>query len=79
MVSLPISYQIENAIKQGTESLRQGENRSKLLYKDFVPLKKEINELREELGLEKLASDDLDTLELVQSSSDARFVVFYCK
>lgn len=52
--------------------MRQSESKSKQFYKDFIPLKKEINDLRGELGLENVAEDDLDTLQLLQSSTDSR-------
>ena len=54
-------------MKQGQEAILSAESRSVSLYKEYEPLKTELNSLRLEVGLDALSDDP--ELELLQVST----------
>lgn len=70
---------MESVIKQGQEAVSMAESRSLSLYKDYEPLKVELNSLRKEVGLEPVHDDaELDKLDvpaLTQTGSYSRYAL----
>jgi len=51
---------MEMVIKQSKDDCTKCESKAKSLYKDYVPLKAQLNSLREEAGMPLLENDELD-------------------